>query len=291
MQYSAEDHAGRVAITSQLAADIEDYSISLSPARYSWRIKPSNLGDECTAKLWHAYRWTRKKQVPGFVARIFEDGQAAEKDMVRFLRATGWTVEDRDPNAKSDKFPQFKVSDFDGHLSGYLDGKCSHPEYTAGIKWLLEEKSYNTSRFSKLKNKKSLVLADNDYYIQVCIYMLYYNLPYCLFFAKNKNDSDFYYEIIPRDDKTAKQFLHKAQDVINSQVMPKKVSQDATFHLCKFCDYVGPCQNGEAVDVNCRSCKNAYPIPGGKFRCSRFNDQTIPNDALEAGCGYHEPII
>lgn len=316
-----------------LAADKVKEEINMAakaanPPRYSWRVKPSELADDCIAKLWYGFRWARQDSYDGRMARLFSRGHKAEAGLVGYLRNAGWEVreysqrlmyekdldkysaleweaeippylidvsEDSDHikrALKRDKWilKQYRIKDFGGHMSGYLDGICRHPIWTNNIWILLEFKTYNTKRFSVLVNK-SVRISDPKYYGQIVLYMKYMGLPATLFLAVNKNDDDIWPEIVLPDEGTAISLLQIAHTVATSPVRPARIAESPAFFKCKTCIFTGPCHLREPVDVNCRSCTLCAPIDGGKFYCNKWNAQIPDETALLAGCAQHSPIM
>jgi len=262
-------------LADRVQAAVED--TTALPGKHSWRIKVSALGGECVAKQWYAFRWVAKRDIPGKLARIFDDGNVYEPRIVDWLKRSGWMIEDKDPSKIGTRFEQWNFKALDGHISAFLDGIGSHPEFTQGVRILVEAKSYNKRRFGLLVGKKSVKAADYEYYTQICCYMEAYNLPYCVFFCVCKDDADLYVEIVPRDPATAERALRIATTVKDSRARPGRVAETPSFHICKHCDFVGVCHLGETPERNCRSCVNAVPIAGGKFGCMAFNE-VIPNE-------------
>lgn len=283
----------RPGVTTLLAATIagEAEKASQAPSKHSWRVSPSSIGDECVAKLWYKFRWAKLGSFDGRMQRLFGRGHAEEEKLVAILKSIGWTVKDVDEAkvAEGKHMVQFGIKLFEGHLTGYLDGIGWHPVHTAGLAVLLEFKTYNTKRFAILKVKKCKV-SDFKYYVQACIYMREYNLPWCLFVAVNKDDDELYFEIIPRDDATAEQHYRTAHTIVHSKARPARIAQSPTYFKCKNCTFVDICHNGAPVDINCRSCQHATAVAGGKFHCGKW-DAIIPNqEAVEAACPEHTPI-
>lgn len=281
-----------------MQATMDANSSEDSPPRHSWRVTPSNLGAECAAQLWYKFRWTTLRAIPGRIARLFETGHESEHRFVAILRRMGWQVWDKDPAAVEkiasdpERYkhmnPQFKVSDFAGHLSGYLDGIGSHPIFTRGANVLLEFKTANEKNFRILVSKGVRVWSPK-YYAQACIYMFYYNLPWTLFMVENKNDSEIVYRVVMRDDAHAREKLGLADTIVNSRSRPAKIAMSAAHHKCKFCDFVDQCHYDKPADVNCRSCQHCFAIEGGKFACDLYGPN-IPEDTIKIGCLNHKSI-
>lgn len=274
-------------IADKIKAQID--TVTSRPAQYSWRIKPSNLGSDCVAKLWYAYRWAKRKPIEGRIGRIFGVGSAFEAPIMEWLRAAGWEILDKDPNKVGTKYEQWNFKALDGHISAYLDAKGRHPEYLNNA-WLnVEAKSYKKSRFGQLVNK-GVKASDYEYYTQLSIYAEAENLAGTLFFAMCKDDSDIHIEIIPRDDETAHRAMRIAQTIKDSRARPARIAESAAFHTCKMCDFVGVCHLGEPVDRNCRSCVYVVPIAGGRFACSGWN-MVIPGEKeIMQACPQYEAI-
>lgn len=258
--------------------------------KHSWRVKPSSLGKECVAAGWYAFRWAKRVNKPGKVARIFAKGHDTEPRLIDYLRRSGWLIADRDPSKIGTNFEQWNFKALDGHLSAYLDGIGSHPVITAGAEILIEAKSYNKRRFNLLVSKGNVKLTDYEYYVQVCLYMAGYNLPWTLLICECKDDGDIHVEVIMRDDETAQRALNVGHTIKSNRIRPARVAESAAYHVCKTCDFLGVCHLGEPVEKNCRSCLSCVAIDGGKFYCERWN-AVIPNEtAIMGACPHHDPI-
>lgn len=261
------------------------------PAKYSYSIKPSAIGDDCIAKNWLEFRWCGAEAVEGRNSRLFKTGGDREQDMVPNLRKAGWTVFDVDPErvAAGHRNQQYKMTDFSGHMKGYADGFGSHPYWTGGAVQALEFKTYNTKRFSALTRSK-IKTDDPKYYGQVTLYMRFWNVDRTFFLAENKNDSDYHLEVIERDDSFAEEMNRRAHTILYSNTIPSRVASSPTYFKCKFCHLKEKCHNGAPVDKNCRSCAHAEPIEGAQWRCNKWG-ATIPSDeAIRAGCDHHLPV-
>lgn len=279
----------KIGATEKLSAEIKEainkFYEDNQETRHSNRVSPSNLGEECAAKLWYDRRWVSPPEKhDGRMVRLFQRGHDEEAKIVKMLRNAGWTVREIDPATGK----QYSILDFNGHLKGKLDGIGSHPEFTNGVDILLEFKSYNTKRFSVITHKP-LKTEDPKYYGQIVLYMMYYNLPACLFFPVNKNDDDIHPLVFTRDDKFAKELLNKADTIINSRVRPARIAESPAYWKCKSCRHIDVCHRNKPVLINCRSCENCYPTENGKFYCSRW-DNVIPDEAIPQGCNYHKPV-
>lgn len=264
---------------------INDASFRKQSVRRSHRLSPSWLGEKCVAASWYKYRWAMKPQPnDGRMARYNSKGDPEEEIIADLLRESGWTVRTHDENGD-----QFAVSDLNGHLYGRVDGLASHPEFTNGVEILFENKYINTRRFVAL-TKEPLIKADPKYYGQVCLYLKLLNLPAALFMPGNRNDSDIQPILIPRDDSYAENLLRTGENIMFAKVRPARIAENPAYFECKMCDLVSVCHSGAPLDINCRSCINAEPITGGKWKCNKWN-AVIPNkEAMEAACSDWQPI-
>lgn len=308
---------------------VDNNSEADNPPKFSWRVKPSSLGDECVARQWFAWRWVYRKQVPGRIARLFKRGHNREANFTAMLRRAGWEIRDYEKRLvmrsgdgryfaqdweeaiapgyedvhqdpwhiaechQQDKWllRQWGMKDFNGHMTGYFDGKGRHPELTQNQWGIVEYKTYNTKRFSVLQNKGGVKPNDYGYYVQVCLYMKYHDLPFTLFFAENKNDDDIYFEVFPRDDAVADDKLKTAHTIITSPVRPARYAENGAHHVCKVCDYVGVCHHGQPVAINCRSCTHCEATDNGKFKCNKWGAVIPGEKEMLAACPSHNPVI
>lgn len=260
--------------------DINTYwQTKRGPQRFSTRLSPSNLGEECAAQTWFRFRWVTAPKLPeGRMERYNSRGEKNEADIVEWLRDTGWTVEEVDPATGK----QWAVSNFNGHMYGKADGIASHPVYTEGQRILLEFKYVHGKRFAEL-TRKPLITTDIKYYIQVNIYMREFGLPAVMFLPASREDEDLEPIILPYDPVQLELVYAKASTILTTKVPPAKIAQSAAFFKCKFCDEKEVCHNGAEPAKNCRSCFYAMPTYDGEFHCEKWGN-TIPKDFIKLGC-------
>lgn len=264
----------------------------------------SAIGQECTRAIWYGFRWIakvharqaiKKLKEAGYVgenledaakgcaARIFSTGHNEEPHFYRRLEAAGFQFEAK----------QEKLKLFGGHYGGTNDGRIYLPELEASA--ILELKTMNLDNFDKLvkRDKKGVFVGGIQatkigYFKQVQSYMQELGVKYCLFIVLSKNDSRTHFEIIEADEKVGQEIRKRALLVINEQRPPMRISDDASYYKCKFCDYYDQCHNAVPSEVNCRSCCEAHAAKDG-WHCARFN-KIIPKEFLEKGCPQHRDI-
>lgn len=232
----------------------------------------SSLGNKCRRATWYDFRKVAKKSWPARMLRLFRRGDVQEYQFMHLLRGIGFEIFERDGNGK-----QFKVTDFEGHLSGSMDGVAKAPKkfWMKGSKprpFLLEFKTYNDSRFNKLVKEK-VKKADPKYYTQCEGYMGYNELDLCLFCAVNKNDDDLYFENVPLDKFAFRRLVESAEDILTGDSIPERISSNPSWWMCKNskfkCDFYDICHLGKAADKSCRSCKHASPGPDKSWVCGK----------------------
>jgi hypothetical protein len=281
------DDAVRNSIRYSVTSDIETlWQTRRGHRRFSTRLSPSNMGEECAAATWFGFRWVTAPDVPeGRMERYNSRGEDNEKGIVEWLRETGWTVEEIDPATGK----QWAVSNFHGHMYGKCDGIASHPIYTEGQRILLEFKYINDKRYISLISKP-LIVQDLKYYNQVMIYLRELQLPAVMFMPVNRNTEAIDAIILPYDGTQLDMVYAKASTILTTKTPPAKIAQSSAFYKCKVCDHVGVCHDNQPAAKNCRSCHRCMPTYNGEFHCEKWN-AIIPKDTIKIGCDQWISII
>ena len=245
----------------------ESYHIEIPEQKPRGYLGLSSLASECRRAVWYEFRKVAKKDFPARMLRLFRRGDIQEFQFMHLLRGIGFEIFERDENGK-----QFKVTDFEGHLSGSMDGVGKAPVkfWKKGKPgpFLVEYKTYNDKRFQKLK-KDGVKSSDPKYWGQCQGYMGYNKLDGCLFCAVNKNDDELYFEWVPFDKFAFRRLVESAEDILTGESIPEKISSNPSWWQCKFCDFHGVCQLGEPATKSCRSCKFASPGPDKSWICGK----------------------
>lgn len=228
----------------------------------------SALGAECVRSVWYDFRKVAKKSFPSRMLRLFRRGDVEEYRIIYLLRGIGFTIWEKDENGK-----QFKITDFEGHLSGSMDGVAHAPDkfwknVAKKIAFLLEFKTYNDKRFQKLL-KEGVKKADPKYYTQCIGYMGYNKLKGCLFVAVNKNDDTLYFEWVPFDKYAFTRLVDLGEHIIEATEPPERISNVASWWQCTYCDFREICHKGAPAEKSCRSCKFAVPAEEGTWKCTK----------------------
>ena len=227
----------------------------------------SGLGDTCLRKVWLGWRHCYEPSFPPRLLRLFQRGDREEFVFVDLLRKAGFEVFEVGEDGK-----QFKVSEFEGHLSGHLDGVTLPPKHL----WvgdepqpvLLEFKTYNDKRFRELC-KNRVEVNDIKYYFQMQGYMGLMNLSGALFCAVNKNDDNLYFEYVPFKPTAFEALLARAEEVLTATSPPTRISNIPSYYECKWCDAHKVCHGGVPALKSCRSCKFSEPGPDASWECAK----------------------
>ena len=116
-------------------------------------------------------------------------------------------------------------------------------------------------------------------------YMRKMGLPVALYGAVNKNDDDFYFEIVHLDTATADQFIDRARQIILMKQAP--AGHTVGWFTCGWCDHKPVCQLKAAPSRNCRTCRYSEAREDGTWHCNK-TDTSIPKDLQLTGCTAYE---
>lgn len=250
----------------------------------------STSGRECARELWYKWRWATPVKIAGKLLRLFNRGHLEEARFAAALMAAGVKLWRMEAPGK-----QFRVSYFGGHYGSAIDGVgVGFPEMP-DTHMLAEMKTHNTKSFKKLAGEKdsdgNVVIpplgvkeAKLEHYVQMVQYMEYYNLEYGMYCAVNKDNDELYFEIVPRDDKLADAYRERSRRIIWAKEAPPKLSSNASFWKCKFCDEKRICHFDAEPDFNCRTCAASYPKDDGNWYCSTHDHAIIDKTRQLMGC-------
>lgn len=192
------------------------------------------------------------------------------------------------------EFPQYRISDCNGHFGGSLDGIAYFPpSWGIDEPVLLEFKTHGTGpKFAKLKENK-MPVEKQEHFAQTSTYGLKYGFRYVLYLSICKNDDDLHIEVSKLDHNLGGQMIVKAGQIIGSQTPPPKLSESPTFMDCRICDMRSICHEGAPIERNCRSCIHATPIENAQWNCAVHSEANgpIPKDVIPLGCESYKAIV
>lgn len=240
-----------------------------------WYLGMSGLGGNCMRKLWYELHWVKKREISARLNRLFQVGHDAEPTIVKHLSAIGMKFD----NVVED---QLEFVECDGWLRGHSDGKVIGVPGAEKTEHLAEFKTASDKKFKEFK-KKGVEQTNYTYYMQMILYMYETKLTRALFVVYNKNDSSYYFERVHANTGLAKEYIGRAQDIIDSgdvTEFPRIGNNSETWFECKWCDYKDICFGNEKPEENCRNCIAHKFTSGGNVTCL-VNKKEIPLDKQE----------
>jgi hypothetical protein len=272
----------RAKVILQLQNDIDKFCRDEFAEDPRTHLGASIIGHDCQAYAWNTFRWLKFEAFDGRMLRLFNRGHEEEFRFVRWLRGVGLDVREVDPETKK----QFRIVGAKGHFGGSLDGMCKLPErYGYADPILAEFKTHNAKSFAKLVKQK-VIMAKPQHYKQMCSYGRAYGFKFGLYCAVNKDTDDLHFEIVPLDWRLADDLFRKAENIVFAKERPPKIAQTATYFDCSYCDFKGLCHSNEVPQINCRSCRHAYPVDNAEWQCALADPAfgPIPKDFIPKGC-------
>jgi hypothetical protein len=278
------------ALAKRVLEDIDNYCATEYDGGPRWHLGASLIGHDCKRYLWYIFRWCFHKKHDGRQQRLFNRGHREEARFVEWLRGIGCEVWE----FQQDGVTQWKINGANGHFGGSLDGIAKlPPEYGIEEPVLLEFKTNGTGAgFNKL-TQDGMPVAKPQHFAQTSTYGYKYNFRYVLYLNINKNDDSLHVEVVPLDHKLGQQMELKAEQIIFSKEPPARLSNNATFKDCSWCDMKELCHGNKKPEKNCRSCSYAIPVENGEWFCSLpAHNSNIPREFIEArtGCDSWNPI-
>lgn len=286
-------------VAAKVAAAIDAYCQEAYDDGHRKHLGASLIGHKCKRYLWYNFRWVFHKIFTGRMLRLFNRGHREEDRFVEWLRGAGftvWTHDESQPKKPNGEYPQFRVSGVNGHFGGSLDGIALFPPgWGIDEPVLLEFKTNGTgSGFNSLV-AEGMMIAKPQHFAQTCTYGSdpNYRFRFVLYLNINKNDDTIHIELVKLNWSTGDQMRAKAELIISSQTPPPRLSDNRSHRECAGCDFFGICHDRQAAELNCRSCKHAYPIENGQWECrlpAHMGRGAIPDEVIAVGCNNHEDI-
>lgn len=241
-------------------------------------------GDECARAIWYSFRWFTRPKFDGRILRLFNRGHLEEGRVISALLSIGVQVFQQDANGK-----QFRIAGSSGHYGGSGDGfALGIPDLPPDQHCGLEVKTHNDKSFADLK-AKGVRISKTEHFAQMQQYMRKFNVPVCLYVAVNKNNDEYYMEIVTLDAAVADQYIDRADRIIWMHSPPKKINESPGWFGCKWCDHRPVCHLGAKPDMNCRTCAFSEPRDTGDavWHC-KLHQRDIPKEIQLSGCGSYE---
>lgn len=244
----------------------------------------SGIGVDCARQIQLRWKWVKEAQFDERILRLFNRGHLEEARFLAMLMCV--------PGVKlwyeTDEGGQFKFADYGGHYGSALDGiAMGIPDLPEGVPCYTEFKTSGSKGFAQLK-AKGCQECKHEHYVQMNQCMKYYKLPYSLYMVVNKDTDELYAEIIAYDEENARTYSERAKNIIFTVDPQPRISNQATFWKCKFCDEKGVCHGKEAPEINCRTCTHWSAKPEGGYHCAHgMTDIVNDKTACFEGCEKH----
>lgn len=252
----------------------------------------SSIGKSCSRALWYGFRLSKQASFDGRMYRLFQSGHLQEPRVVADLRAIGCTVYDLDPS--TGKQWAFSEPATGHHLKGNADGVVLGVPQAPKSAHILEIKTSGTKAFAELQ-KHGVEKAKPEHFAQMMIYMHWTIARYgedgcrrALYVCVNKDTDEIYTERIEYSKTTAQAIVDKANAIIQAIEPPQRISNDASWYECKWCDYSAMCHGSAVPAPTCRSCGYVTPEIDGDARwaCAKRKSNLSFDEQLR-GCESH----
>ncbi len=235
----------------------------------------SGLGRECTRELWLTFRAQPQGEIEAKGWSCIDDGHAGEDIIVeRLSRVPGVEL-----HADQGDGSQFGVEACGGHLRGHMDGAIKGLLHSPKDWHVFEAKVCNEAKFRKLKRLvaehgegNALEKWDFNYYTQAQLYMELSGMDYHYLVCATPGVRDWFGVITHVDHAFAQGKIRLAQEVIEMDEPPPRISADPEFFQCRFCNFSDICHKEKPPAPNCRSCVHATPEDDGTWRCEKHGD-------------------
>ena len=267
-------------IVNRIYAAIEKEKVNLD--LYLGRLGSSFIGEECVRQIWLEWRGFARGQFDGRMLRLFETGHLQEERIVADLRRAGFAVWDKREDGR-----QFEFVDQTGHFITKVDGVVKDvPD--SDKPHLLEIKTHNKKSFDGLL-KKGVKDAKPLHYAQVQISMVLGGFASALYVALCKDDEQFHVERIEEDKAFQAKLRIKIEKLVDAQLRPGGISDDASSFGCKFCSMKAVCTKEAEPLRHCRTCAMCSAGAEGKWVCN-LNNFTLTLDEQRQGCEHYEAL-
>lgn len=260
-----------------LAADA--YDTSNEPFRS--HLGASVIGRECAREIWYSFHWTTARKFDARMLRLFNRGHLEEPRFLALLKTIGCTVHHIDNRGK-----QFRIGPgHRGHAGGGIDAVViGCPDMPMPI--LGEFKTHNDASFRKVA-EEGVLKAKWEHFVQMQAYMGDLTLPAAIYMATNKNDDALHAEIIQYDHGQYVKGKELTAAIIDAETPPPRISENAGWYKCKFCDHRQVCHGKALPARNCRTCQYSSIGNEGEWWCENKKRQlamlfpTCPSELAE----------
>lgn len=250
-----------------------------------------DIGNPCDRAMFYGFRWAGEPApFPADVLKRFADGHHGEALQAARLRLVdGLTLWDRDPN-RDDR--QFAFDDCGGHLQGRIDGviigllQSPKTLHVWEHKQVEEKSQRKLERLKEERGEKHALFAWKPMYWSTAqLYMHYTELTRHYMTVATPGGRHTISVRTDYEKHYAEQLAARANQIVNATRAPPRISEDPTWHECRWCRSYAICHQGAPAPRNCRTCLASTPVDGG-WRCDRWN-KPLSREEQKAGCKDH----
>ncbi len=230
--------------------------------------------EECDRATWLKFRNTFPVGVEN-LAPLADAGESGERMTVERLKlVTGLEIVDRDPADPTRPLTFLDIDNhFKGDVSGVILGVAAAPA-TWHVLDCMPVGSLNLARFRKSKStvgdKAALQNWNMRRYIRAQLAMHYSGLTRHYFVAGMIDGTDYESCRTEYDMTFAVRQIERARRIITDNQPPPRISEDASFELCRECTVALVCRHKLKAVRDCRNCIHSKPVEAGKWNCERW---------------------
>lgn len=192
-------------------------------ASYRGYLGMSEIGEECSRKLWYSYNQYPRKPFDAKTIKRFDDGNRGEDIMFQRLKNAGIKIYGQQQELK------------DGNFKGHIDGLIFPLENP--IEHIWEHKS--TEKLPK--EGESLKSWNPRYYAQAQMYMHYMDIHQHFMTISSAGERDTVSIITKYNKAYAEIQIQKAHYIIGAKTAPDRAFASASFYQCKWCEFREEC--------------------------------------------------
>ena len=242
----------------------------------------------CARKVYYGFLMVPRQPFDALTLKRFADGHRTEDLIIERLRhVEGITLIDRDPETGK----QIEVTDHNGHYLGHLDGEILGIKQSPKTWHVFEVKCVGDQAFAKFQkfkrdyHEKNVLKQWNEtYYAQAQEYMMYRGMTRHYMVVASAGGRMWDSIRTDFDKGAAEYYSDRARQIIDDpNIVPDRISENASFYQCNWCEFSNVCHDGDPPPRNCRTCIYSDPVADGDWRCG-YHRVILSTDEQRTGC-------